>query len=147
MLDLVARSVEIKAAVVSRDEREGGLRKTLNFGHTIGHALEAVIYGTLLHGEAVAIGMTYESALAERLGIAAPGTATRVREAVRSAGLPDERPASISVDAILDAARGDKKARAGRVEYALPARIGAMAAANRGWAIPVSDAAVREVLA
>jgi 3-dehydroquinate synthase len=147
MLDLVARSVEIKADVVSLDEREAGARKTLNFGHTIGHAVEACSNYTILHGEAVAIGMAYESALAERLGVAEPGTASRVRDAVLAAGLPDKRPASITVDAILDAARGDKKARAGRVEYALPSRIGAMSGANRGWAMPVSDAAVREVLA
>jgi 3-dehydroquinate synthase len=147
MTDLVARSVEIKADVVGRDEREAGVRKTLNFGHTIGHAIELASGYSLLHGEAVAIGMTYESALAERLGVAAAGTAARVRSAVRAAGLPEARPASVSVDAVLEAARGDKKARAGRVEYALPASIGVMAAANRGWAIPVSDAAVREVLA
>jgi 3-dehydroquinate synthase len=147
MLDLVARSVEIKAHVVARDEREGGVRKTLNFGHTIGHAIELCTGYSLLHGEAVAIGMVYESALAERIGVAQPGTAARVRGAVRGAGLPEVRPLPVSVDAILEAARGDKKARAGRVEYALPTRIGAMAAADRGWSMPVSDAAVREVLA
>jgi 3-dehydroquinate synthase len=147
MLDLVARSVEIKAAVVASDERESGARKTLNFGHTIGHAVETCSGYSLLHGDAVAIGMVYESALAERLGVAESGTASRVREAVRAAGLPDARPSTISVDQILEAARGDKKARAGRVEYALPSKIGAMAGANRGWAMPVSDAAVREVLA
>jgi 3-dehydroquinate synthase len=147
MLDLVARSVEIKASVVVSDEREAGVRKTLNFGHTIGHAVELASGYSLLHGEAVAIGMVYESALAERLGIAEAGTAARVREAVQVAGLPDKRPASVTVDAILEAARGDKKARAGRVEYALPASVGSMTAASRGWAIPVSDAAVREILA
>ena len=146
MLDLVARSVEIKAAVVSRDEREAGIRKALNFGHTIGHAVELVSGYSILHGEAVAIGMTYESALAERLGVAEAGTAARIREAVRAAGLPETRPTSVSVDDILDAARKDKKARSGRVEYALPASVGTMAAASRGWAIPVSDAAVREIL-
>jgi 3-dehydroquinate synthase len=147
LLDVVARSVEIKASVVRRDEREGGIRKALNFGHTIGHAVESASGYALLHGEAVAIGMVYESALAERLGVAAEGTAARVREAVREAGLPETRPESVSVDAILDAARTDKKARAGRVEYSLPASVGTMAGASRGWAIPVSDAAVREVLA
>jgi 3-dehydroquinate synthase len=133
--------------VVTSDERESGARKTLNFGHTIGHAVETCSGYSLLHGDAVAIGMVYESALAERLGVAESGTAARVREAVRAAGLPDARPSTISVDEILEAARGDKKARAGRVEYALPSKIGAMAGANRGWAMPVSDAAVREVLA
>ena len=147
MLDLVARSIEIKADVVNRDERESGVRKTLNFGHTIGHAVESASGFSLLHGEAVAIGMVYESALAERIGVAEAGTASRVLEAVRAAGLPEARPASVSVDAVLHSARGDKKARAGRVEYALPTTVGRMAAADRGWAIPVSDAAVRDVLA
>ena len=68
MLDLVARSVEIKADVVRRDEREDGVRKTLNFGHTIGHAVELCSEYALLHGDAVAIGMVYESLLAERVG-------------------------------------------------------------------------------
>jgi len=146
MLDLVAPSIEIKADVVNRDERESGVRKTLNFGHTIGHAVESASGFSLLHGEAVAIGMVYESALAERIGVAEEGTASRVRDAVRAAGLPETRPASVSVDAVLHSARGDKKARAGRVEYALPKSVGRMAAADRGWAIPVSDAAVRDVL-
>jgi 3-dehydroquinate synthase len=144
---LVARSVEIKADVVRHDERESGVRKVLNFGHTIGHAIELCSGFALLHGEAIAIGMVYESALAERLGIAQSGTMARIREVVVAAGLPDARPASISVDAILDAARGDKKARAGKVEYALPLAIGSMAGADRGWCLPVSDGAVREILA
>jgi 3-dehydroquinate synthase len=147
MLDLVARSVEIKAAVVTRDEREGGVRKTLNFGHTIGHAVELCSNFELLHGYAVAIGMVYECTLAEQLGVAAAGTASRVRQAVRAAGLPDARPSSMDVDAIVHATRGDKKARAGRAEFALPRRIGEMAAADRGWSVPVNEDVVRAVLA
>ena len=128
MLDLVARSVEIKADVVRRDEREGGVRKTLNFGHTIGHAVELCSDYALLHGEAVAIGMVYESALAERLGVAEPGTAARVRDAVqRRRACPTRARRRSSIDDVVAATRGDKKARAGRAEYALPARIGAMA--------------------
>jgi 3-dehydroquinate synthase len=147
MSALVARSVEIKADVVRQDEREGGIRKTLNFGHTIGHAVELCSGFRLLHGEAIAIGMVYESALAERLGIAEAGTASRIRQVVSAAGLPHERPSTISVDDILEAARGDKKARGGKVEYALPTAVGSMAASDRGWSLPVSDGAVREVLA
>ncbi len=147
MLDLVARSVEIKAAVVSRDEREGGIRKTLNFGHTIGHAVELCSGFELLHGYAVAIGMVYESMLAERLGLAEPNTTKRLRSAVRAAGLPDARPSAMSIDAVIEATRCDKKARAGHAEFALPARIGAMAAAERGWSVPVSEDLVREILA
>lgn len=147
MLELVARSVEIKADVVRRDEREGGVRKTLNFGHTIGHAVEFCSDFTLLHGFAVAIGMVYEAKLAERLGVAEAGTSARVRGANRSAGLPDVRPSSIGIDDIVAATHGDKKTRAGQVEYALPSRVGAMIDAEGRWSIPVRDDLVREVLA
>ncbi|MGE5101570.1 MAG: 3-dehydroquinate synthase [Deltaproteobacteria bacterium] len=146
MLRLVARSVEIKADVVRRDEREAGVRKILNFGHTIGHAIELCSRFQLLHGNAVAIGMVYEAVLAERLGVAARGTSERIRAVVRGAGLPDVRPPAMRVDDILLATRGDKKSRAGRPEYALPDRIGHMPSAQ-GWSIPVDDPIVRDVLA
>jgi 3-dehydroquinate synthase len=146
-LDAVARSVEIKADVVRADEREHGRRKTLNLGHTLGHALEHVSGYALLHGEAVAIGMVLEARIAERLGVAQQGTAQQIRDVLEHAGLPVERPAALSVDAIVDATRLDKKARRGRVEYSLPARIGAMAAADSGWSLPVDDQLVHEVLA
>jgi 3-dehydroquinate synthase len=146
-LDAVARSVEIKAEVVRADERENGRRKTLNLGHTLGHALEHVSGYALLHGEAVAIGMVLEARMAERLGVAQPGTAQRISEVLARAGLPVQRPAALPVDAIVDATRLDKKARGGRVEYALPARIGAMAGAESGWSLPVDDQLVHEVLA
>ena len=145
-LNVVARSIEIKADVVRRDEREGGVRKILNFGHTIGHAVELCSRYALLHGNAVAIGMAYEGELAERIGVAEPGTSARIREVVRAAGLPEIRPASIGVEATIAATRGDKKARAGRAEYALPLRIGEMAAEG-GWSVPVDDDVVRAVLA
>ena len=147
MLELVARSVEIKADVVRRDEREGGVRKTLNFGHTIGHAVELCSRFTVLHGFAVAIGMVYEATLAERLGVAERGTSSRIREASRAAGLPDVRPSSIAIDEIVAATHGDKKARGGQVEYALPSRVGAMVDADGRWSLPVSDTLVREILA
>jgi 3-dehydroquinate synthase len=147
MQAIIARSIEIKGGVVRRDEREGGLRKTLNFGHTIGHAIESVSGFRLLHGEAVAVGMVLESALAEQLGVAEAGTAQRVREAVARAGLPCERPRALDAERVLEGTHSDKKARGGSVEYALPLRIGAMARSDRGWTVPVADAAVREVLA
>lgn len=147
LLALVARSVEIKADVVRRDERESGVRKTLNFGHTIGHAVELCSNYALLHGFAVAIGMIYEATLAERLGVADAGTSDRIRQALRAAGLPDVRPPSIAIDAVVAATHGDKKARAGRVEYALPSRIGAMVEAGGRWSLPVDDGLVREVMA
>jgi 3-dehydroquinate synthase len=146
-LDAVARSVEIKAEVVRADEREHGRRKTLNLGHTLGHALEHVSGYALLHGEAIAIGMVLEARIAERLGVGQAGTAQRISEVLTRAGLPVQRPAALSVDAIVDATRLDKKARHGRVEYALPARIGAMAGEESGWSLPVDDQLVHEVLA
>jgi 3-dehydroquinate synthase len=146
MTALVVRSVEIKADVVMRDERERGLRKILNFGHTLGHAIEALSGYTLLHGEAVAIGMALESRLAERCALAAAGTADRVVDVVVRAGLPIARPREIDVSSILEATKGDKKVRGGAVEYALPRRIGEMAGAESGWAVRVDDDVVREVL-
>jgi 3-dehydroquinate synthase len=147
MTELVAVSARIKAEVVARDERESGLRKVLNFGHTLGHAIETASEYALLHGEAVAIGMTLESALAERAGVAAAGTAERVRAMVIAAGLPADRPRALDAEVILAATRADKKARRGAVEYALPTRVGAMAGADAGWAVRVADDLVREVLA
>jgi 3-dehydroquinate synthase len=143
---IVARSIAIKAAIVTEDELEGGRRRVLNFGHTLGHAIETLSGFSLLHGEAVAVGMVLEARLAERLAIAEPGTAERIRSAVRSAGLGDTRPSTMTPAAILDATRSDKKARHGSVEYALPARIGAMAGEADGWSIPVADAEVLAVL-
>jgi 3-dehydroquinate synthase len=143
---VVVRSITIKADVVRRDEREGGVRKTLNFGHTIGHAIELRSDYRMLHGEAVAVGMVLESRVAERLGVAEPGTSDRVREAIERTGLPAARPADQTPDEILSATRGDKKARGGVVEYALPSRIGAMAGADQGWSVAVADDVVLEVL-
>jgi 3-dehydroquinate synthetase len=91
--------------------------------------------------------MVAEAAAAELAGVAACGTAERVRDGVRAAGLPERRPAAFDVDAVLAAARGDKKARGGVAEYALPSRVGAMAGADRGWSVPLDDALLREALA
>ena len=146
LVDLIARSIEIKANVVSKDEREGGIRKTLNFGHTLGHAVELLSGFSLLHGEAVAIGMVLEARLAERMGLAQRGTSDAIHEAVVRAGLPASPPLDQDPERILAATRHDKKARGGKVEYALPRRIGEMAGAERGYGIAVEDDMVLEVL-
>jgi 3-dehydroquinate synthase len=136
---LIAGSVRIKAAVVSEDTREDGLRQILNFGHTIAHAIERERHYNMLHGDAVAIGMVVEARLAERIGLAAPGLRAAVESAVAGVGLPTRVPSSISAEAILAATYGDKKARTGLVRYALPRAVGLMESAEGRWSVPVND--------
>jgi 3-dehydroquinate synthase len=124
LIPLIARSCSIKAAVVSRDEREAGLRKALNFGHTVGHALEAVTnYRRFLHGEAVGHGMRTAARIAERLRLLAPGDREAIDNAVRRVGyLPAAN--TLALDAIISAMHHDKKAEAGRISFVLPVEIG-----------------------
>ncbi|WP_240906911.1 3-dehydroquinate synthase [Paludisphaera rhizosphaerae] len=123
---IVARSCEIKADVVSKDEREEtGLRAVLNFGHTIGHAVEATAGygGAFQHGEAVAVGMVAESRLAERLGwVDAEFTARLVRLLERF-GLPTSI-VGLDPDALLESMARDKKNKGGRIRLVLPRRMG-----------------------
>ncbi|HUR91942.1 MAG TPA: 3-dehydroquinate synthase [Gemmatimonadaceae bacterium] len=142
----IVRSIEIKTGIVARDEREDGLRKILNFGHTLGHGIEAASGYSLLHGEAVAIGMCAEALAAERAGIAEAGTAEAIRGAVCRAGLPTALPLDVSVERVMQLARADKKKRSGGLEYALPERIGRMAGYDKGWTVRLPDDLVQEVL-
>jgi 3-dehydroquinate synthase len=143
---IIERSIEIKASVVIRDPRERDLRKILNFGHTLGHAIESATDFGLRHGHAVAIGMVLESRLAERMGVAESGTAARILEGVRAAQLPTERPADVERGRLIEATHADKKSRRGQTEYALPARVGEMATGDGGWTIRVPDEMVLEIL-
>ena len=144
---VVRHSVEIKAAVVAEDEREAGLRAILNFGHTIGHAIEATAKYEALHGEAVAIGMVYEARLAEALGVAAAGTAERIARLLERFRLPLERPDGASADELIEAMRGDKKVRGGAIRFALPKEIGTMHGdAKHGWTVAVEEKRLREQL-
>lgn len=86
--DIILGSVRVKAHVVSADEREGGLRNLLNFGHSIGHAIEAILFPQMLHGECVAIGMIKETELARHLGVCKPGAVARLSKCLTSYGLP-----------------------------------------------------------
>lgn len=143
----VVRSVAIKAAIVSRDEREAGLRQVLNFGHTIGHAIEARAGYELLHGEAVAIGMAAEAQLAEDLGIAEHGFAGELASLLERFALPLTIPENLTSESLIDAMRSDKKARGGLVRCALPHRIGCMAQSDDGdWTVEVNEAMLTKVL-
>jgi 3-dehydroquinate synthase len=145
---LIERSVEIKAHHVSADEREAGARAALNFGHTIGHALERVTRYALPHGEAVAIGMVAEILAGEAAGVTEAGSGAKVKHALDAAGLPSTLPKGIYIDDLIAGMRTDKKVRAGSVRYAIPARLGAFSADSEGnWTRLVPDDVVREVLA
>jgi 3-dehydroquinate synthase len=120
----VRRSCEIKAEVVSADERESGLRAILNYGHTFGHAIETVSgYGTVLHGEAVAMGMVLAAELSAQEGMLNPDAATRLTRLLTALGLP-VGPPDLSVPAMLEAMAQDKKVQDGRLRLVLAEAIG-----------------------
>ncbi len=123
---VIARSLKHKAAIVVSDEREGGLRKILNFGHTLGHALEASAgYGRYFHGEAVAIGMVAAAALSEKHGGLSADESSRLVRLIARAGLPTAMPAGAQHDAaFLSAIHLDKKRADGAIEYVLLDRLG-----------------------
>jgi 3-dehydroquinate synthase len=120
---VIAQSVKLKAEVVSADEREGGLRRVLNLGHTIGHALEAETgYKSLLHGEAVAWGMIAATNIALSVGRTDSVTAGRIADAVLSLGrLPE---VNVSPKKIVARLKSDKKTQNGVVHFVLPREIG-----------------------
>jgi 3-dehydroquinate synthase len=121
----VARSCEIKAAVVASDERESDRRRILNYGHTIGHALESLGgYRRLIHGEAVGMGLVAEAELAVHLGYCSHDVSGRIRRLVQAAGLPDRLPPKTSFAALWRAMQHDKKVIGGTVIGVWPVRIG-----------------------
>jgi len=121
---LLERSAGAKARVVAADEREGGLRAILNYGHTLGHVVEALCgYGTWLHGEAVAIGMVAAGELSLELGLWGESDQRRQRAVIAAAGLPQAWPA-LDPQAVLQCLQGDKKVRDGRVRFVLPTGLG-----------------------
>ncbi len=125
LVRVVSGSCRIKASVVERDEREAELRAALNYGHTVGHAVEAVTgFSRWTHGEAVALGIAAEARIAERIGIAGPETTARQRRVLESAGLPVAGSGAAPA-AVVDALTRDKKAQDGRVPFVLAPRIGA----------------------
>ena len=122
---MVERSLRHKATVVSADEREGGLRKTLNFGHTVGHALEASAgYGSYLHGEAVAIGMTVAARLSERFAGLSADEGSRLVRLIKQAGLPTEMPPNAVTQEFTAALHLDKKRAEDAVEFVLLKKLG-----------------------
>ena len=142
---LVRRSVEIKAEVVSADEREGGRRAILNAGHTVAHAVERASSYRVPHGEAVGLGLLAEAALAEALGVAGPGVGARVAALLTRLGLPVRLVPTLAADALLPAMASDKKNRAQTIRFALPSAVGSMAT-REGWTMAAPEAAIRKAL-
>ena len=139
---LIAGAVKIKAEVVTADEREGDLRRILNFGHTVGHAIEAETeYIRLLHGEAVAWGMLAATRLAELLGMLASVEAERIRRTICHYGpLPSVR--DLQPDRLLGRLASDKKTLAGKVHFVLPAKVGEVKIVSG-----VEEAVIRKAIA
>lgn len=121
----IERSCLIKAEVVGKDERESGLRAILNFGHTFGHAIEALTnYKEFRHGEAVSIGMVMAADLSAALGLVDEALARRIEKLLSAFGLPVHMPGGISMDELISALSLDKKVKDGRIRFILPERAG-----------------------
>lgn len=123
---VIQQSCRSKAEVVAEDEREGDRRRILNYGHTIGHALETLgQYRRHIHGEGVAIGMVQEASLAASMGLCDEGTVARIEALVRTAGLPTDMP-RYAEEQVWEAMQHDKKVVQGTVYGVWPERIGAV---------------------
>ncbi|MEM1370500.1 MAG: 3-dehydroquinate synthase [Cyanobacteria bacterium P01_H01_bin.15] len=122
---ILVRSCQSKVDVVTQDETEQGLRAILNYGHTVGHAIESLTgYGKLVHGEAVALGMVAIAEIAVRSGLLTSEVNQRQRALIEKCGLPTQIPAELEVEAIMGAMQHDKKVQAGKIKFIVPRDIG-----------------------
>jgi 3-dehydroquinate synthase len=139
---LLERSAAAKAQVVAADEREGGLRAILNYGHTLGHVVEALCgYGTYLHGEAVGLGMIAAGEVSLAMGLWNQEDQSRQKAVIAAAGLPLAWP-DLDPEAVLECLQGDKKVRDGKVRFVLPTGLGTVEIRD-----DVSATTIRAVLA
>ncbi len=146
LVRIVERCCRVKSAIVRKDERESGLREILNFGHTLGHALEKVSGYRIPHGEAVAIGMILECRVAVEMGRLSAEAALRTEKLLEGLGLPVAIPPEIDLDALQAATRLDKKAREGKARYVLPEAIGRVSAREGSYSLAVPPETIRKVL-
>lgn len=154
MREVLRRSIWLKAQVVESDPREQNRRRVLNYGHTLGHALETLSGYQMRHGEAVSLGMVLEGRLAMALGYFPAAECQRQNTLLERLGLPVRLEGAmkkwggrkVSVEKIIALTYVDKKARQGRPEYALPARIGRMKQIQGRFGLPVDEKMVRKVL-
>jgi 3-dehydroquinate synthase len=139
---IIKRGCLIKGDVVEKDERESNLRKILNFGHTIGHAVENLSNYKISHGEAISIGMAAEGRIAVRMGLWKEGDLERLLRLLKDAGLPTAIPRYMKIPDVIDAMKLDKKARGGKIEMALPASIGRMADADGSYGLKIEESII-----
>jgi 3-dehydroquinate synthase len=127
LAEILHRSCQAKADVVSKDEREAGLRAILNYGHTIGHGIESQTHYRLFnHGEAVGLGMVAMGDIACELGFWSSDCRDRQLALIKKAGLPTQIPADLNLEALLSSLKIDKKVKAGQVQFIMPQAIGAV---------------------
>ncbi len=139
---ILTNSCQAKADVVSKDEKEAGLRAILNYGHTIGHAVESLTgYRVVNHGEAVAIGMVAAGQIAVELGMWQKAEAERQHTLIQKTGLPTQLPTGVDIEAIIEALQTDKKVLEGKVRFILPTQLGAVTITDQ-----VPSDTIRQVL-
>jgi len=137
---MIAEAARTKAEIVARDEKENGLRGILNYGHTVGHAIEAVSGFKLKHGQAVAIGMMAAAKISTRMGLLDETEVPRLERLILAAGLPVKMP-GLDREAVMQAMQHDKKVRDGKMRFVLLKSIG-----NAFISDEVAPALVSEVL-
>ena len=142
--DLVMRAIKIKAGVVSRDEKERGERSVLNFGHTIGHALEKISHYRVLHGHAVAYGILVEATIAHLLGLLEQQALNDIKICMAQLGFHGKDLRSYDVAQLIDVTKGDKKNQAGQVRYVLLQDIGRVQLTDGAYVHVVTDTLVRQ---
>jgi len=143
---IVKRSCEIKGFVVENDEKESNLRKILNFGHTVGHAVELLSNYSISHGNAISIGMIIEAEIAVKSSILKRESAEMIYEIFKSAGLPTELKSSVDRSRIFETMKLDKKARKGNIEFTLPKHIGEMYKDGDNYGIKIDENLIKEVI-
>jgi len=141
----IARSIQLKGEVVTQDELENGYRQILNFGHTLGHALEAASGYSLSHGTAVAAGMVLEARLGECLQVTESGTSKTLSSGLESLGLGLKTISQLDPEVVMSFLSSDKKTRLGRSRYVLLRRIGEVED-EEGWSREVPESLVQEII-
>jgi 3-dehydroquinate synthase len=146
LIHIIKRSCEIKAEVVELDEKESNLRKILNFGHTIGHAIENLSDYKISHGQAISMGMVVEGKIALEMGLWKKVEFDRLVSLLKKAGLHTQFPDYFDMSLIIDTMKLDKKTRRGKIEMVLPKKLGAMAEIDGSYGIKIEEGLLSRIL-